>query len=579
MGRILLLLLMLNVVSVVYANFDGKLLSKEVARLDSLEGKELISEVIFLFDTLERLSDQSSKIELTNRIFNITQEKNELAHVISLVYKVRYSDTSDPSIYDSAFEIAMENNNMDLMMLVEERRSRYYIDKGQYDKAVIYLINLLEMTSASNDDEAYRNTLNLLADIYFNAGLYDQARSEYLKLLQFYFDDNRLNYWRTYVIMNDLGQIEIENNNLTEAMVWFGKSLYTADSNLFMPCRNNTIAYTRLKIAEIHMKMGEMDNALQQINEVEAIPIKNIYEDVQQEYHFTVATFFLANKQYNLALKHAGVLMPSDTSKFMVHRFVPEVYKLVSEIYSKKNEDALAMSYLKKYTLIADSLKKQSNIARSMILLAESNNKKTRTDLNNERKFSGSLIFGIVFLSVVLLTILLFYRRLYISKLKLVKKSVDKTYEDKILPLKASIRESIRIDHLPDEEEIKKQLDLIIRLNDLFIEEKAFLNPGLNIKETAEMLSTNRTYLSKAINTQLNSTFPAFVNEYRIKESINQIVSGFTLNHTIEALAKKSGFASRNVFVAAFKKNTGVVPSFFIANYKKLDGGKDITEV
>jgi len=39
-------------------------------------------------------------------------------------------------------------------------------------------------------------------------------------------------------------------------------------------------------------------------------------------------------------------------------------------------------------------------------------------------------------------------------------------------------------------------------------------------------------------------------------------------------LARQSGFTSRTVFVNAFKKYTGVVPSFFISNYEKYDKGK-----
>jgi YesN/AraC family two-component response regulator len=104
---------------------------------------------------------------------------------------------------------------------------------------------------------------------------------------------------------------------------------------------------------------------------------------------------------------------------------------------------------------------------------------------------------------------------------------------------------------------------------------KPFLDSGLKIDDIARELSTNRTYLSKAINNQLETTFPNFINQYRIRESIRLILSGYIVNQTQEALATQSGFANRNVFLRAFKKHTGVLPSFFIANYKKWDQQKN----
>lgn len=98
--------------------------------------------------------------------------------------------------------------------------------------------------------------------------------------------------------------------------------------------------------------------------------------------------------------------------------------------------------------------------------------------------------------------------------------------------------------------------------------EKPYLNSGLTINQTADMLSTNHTYLSGALNDVLHKSFPVFINEYRIKEAVNLVTEGFTDNHTIEALARQSGFASRSVFNAVFKKQTGVTPSFLIAKHK-----------
>jgi AraC-like DNA-binding protein len=117
---------------------------------------------------------------------------------------------------------------------------------------------------------------------------------------------------------------------------------------------------------------------------------------------------------------------------------------------------------------------------------------------------------------------------------------------------------------------------IIGQLEDLMRTRKAFLDPDLSIQQTAQMLSTNRTYLSRAINGILGTSFPQYISDLRIREAIRLIREGFMVKHKQEALATACGFSSRTVFIATFKKHTGVTPSFFIANFEKNDGeGKE----
>jgi len=180
-----------------------------------------------------------------------------------------------------------------------------------------------------------------------------------------------------------------------------------------------------------------------------------------------------------------------------------------------------------------------------------------------ERHLTRVLWIGLIILMLGLFIILFLYRRIYLSKLVLVRKSMtpnwrqeDESFSDNT-PLELS------------EKEILEQKDLVRRLQDLMEMQKIYLNQRLTINETAQLLSSNRTYLSRAINNILKTTFPTFINELRIREAIMLITKGFIVNRTQEALAQKSGFANRTVFISVFKKHTGVTPSFFIANYRQ----------
>lgn len=89
--------------------------------------------------------------------------------------------------------------------------------------------------------------------------------------------------------------------------------------------------------------------------------------------------------------------------------------------------------------------------------------------------------------------------------------------------------------------------------------ERIYLNPVLRIEELASMLSTNRTYVTRAFRLKFNSTFTEVVNRYRIehaKELMRQ-----DRRKRIDEVARESGFGSANFFGRVFKNAEGVTPT------------------
>jgi len=80
-------------------------------------------------------------------------------------------------------------------------------------------------------------------------------------------------------------------------------------------------------------------------------------------------------------------------------------------------------------------------------------------------------------------------------------------------------------------------------------------------------LNTNRTYLSSAINIVLKKSFTTYINDLRVKEAIRKISSKEFKQMTIEGISLEVGFNNRDSFNTAFKKYTGVLPSYFIKNF------------
>ncbi|WP_410221556.1 helix-turn-helix domain-containing protein [Pedobacter sp.] len=99
------------------------------------------------------------------------------------------------------------------------------------------------------------------------------------------------------------------------------------------------------------------------------------------------------------------------------------------------------------------------------------------------------------------------------------------------------------------------------KIEDYIISQEAFRYPDLSMKHMASELSISVHKLSSIFNNTYQLTFSEFVNSYRIKSIQNDMVDKDIMhNYTIEALAKKSGFATRSAFYNAFKKAVGITP-------------------
>jgi YesN/AraC family two-component response regulator len=105
---------------------------------------------------------------------------------------------------------------------------------------------------------------------------------------------------------------------------------------------------------------------------------------------------------------------------------------------------------------------------------------------------------------------------------------------------------------------------------ELMSSKKLYLDSSISLQKVASALGTNRSYLSKAINLELNQGFSTTVNSLRIKEAITIITHSNSEKIGVSGLATDTGLGSRTAFIAAFSKYTGMLPSTFINNYKAI---------
>jgi len=129
----------------------------------------------------------------------------------------------------------------------------------------------------------------------------------------------------------------------------------------------------------------------------------------------------------------------------------------------------------------------------------------------------------------------------------------------------------LQLDELQSENMvIKKESTEILKekLLELFLNEEVYKNPELKITQVSEMLRTNRTYISKLINTEFKCTFSEFVNRYRVEEAKRILYDDTSKDYSLDYVAEKSGFGSMVNFMRVFRDIEGITPGRFRENKK-----------
>jgi AraC-like DNA-binding protein len=117
----------------------------------------------------------------------------------------------------------------------------------------------------------------------------------------------------------------------------------------------------------------------------------------------------------------------------------------------------------------------------------------------------------------------------------------------------------------------KKILDKILAQ---FDEKKIYLNSQLTIMDVAQLVGTNRSYISGLINRQYNQNFCSFVNNYRLEE-LKEIIHN-SPDSTNDILAENSGFGSVISLKRAIQATAGI--SITEWKYNELINEKDRVE-
>ncbi|MBX2977282.1 MAG: helix-turn-helix domain-containing protein [Ignavibacteriaceae bacterium] len=368
--------------------------------------------------------------------------------------------------------------------------------------------------------------------------------------------------WRYIVVLNNLGLIEEAQENFEEAFNYFKKTLDYCYSNYKKGDSFNTTIYTLNRMGLIRLKENLFDESMEYLSEAEKISIESNNYNFLSNIYLNESKVFLKKGDLKSAIFYSEKAEKFTDKMESVGSFWRDFYFQQADIKNATGDFKNALEYHKKGAEISNKQIVQAEKSKSLLILASKNYEIVNTKLANSRRETLFFIIAFAIILIISIITIIYYIRLRRSNLKLVENVIQKSNSENIINLDKNLSEK-NIVHDSNLIEISKNFKSLMET------EKKFLDSEIDLEKAAELLGTNRTYLSKALNGILKINFNNYINSLRIKESIQFIKNGEAERLTIEGLANQVGFKHRSVFRRAFQKETGVTPSFFIDNYKE----------
>jgi AraC-like DNA-binding protein len=181
---------------------------------------------------------------------------------------------------------------------------------------------------------------------------------------------------------------------------------------------------------------------------------------------------------------------------------------------------------------------------------------------NKKDTQNTSLIYLSIGLALVLILLFIIYQKNKRNNRKKFETLLDKLEQAEKTVIEKPITKATKEKKVPDE-----KIAQILHELKKFEDTNAFLPKNTSLTTVAKKLNTNTSYLSKTINAHKGMSFINYITKLRIDYALHNLKNDKILrSYSIKAIADELGFKSEGAFSRAFKKETGIYPSYFIKN-------------
>jgi AraC-like DNA-binding protein/tetratricopeptide (TPR) repeat protein len=286
----------------------------------------------------------------------------------------------------------------------------------------------------------------------------------------------------------------------------------------------------------------------------------------------------LARHDQALHMYLTGIRLSEENDNRVYHAIF---YRKISETYEALGDWANALLYNKEASKLArkqfdtekersiNELKVQYDLEKK-----EAEIEYNQLQLLQQRRKMHILLLLVTLAAVGLAGTIYYYRRRNKLYLEIVRQSQKAVHATEMLNLERQESKSRHAEASQDEDEAEskkyansslssqRSRELFDSLEALMTECKVYCDRELTVDKLAEMLDSNRSYISRIINEYSGNNFNGYTNKYRIDEAI-RILSDINNDTPLKALAAELGFNNLTTFYNSFQKETGIPPSLY----------------
>lgn len=546
-----------------------------------------------VYNALQKLEEDPDNLRANISIWGYYTEKGQLDEVIRYAAPVfrRFTkeDMSQLRLYSGAY------------------LAQAYLLQSRFDSASFYLDKIAVMTGYADTDHFFRamihNTSGMLAL---------QSEMDYSKAL-----DHFKNAYGILVGLRDTSNQIILLGNISSIYTArkdtsgfrYAQEAYSLSSSIDNPyARINSIVL----LAQMYLLKGDYRQAMTLTDKASELAMAhpqfittvyccyaNIYcaeRNIEKaEYYFKKALQAKDESEppavIQTYLDYGRMLYSEGRNREAAHyydkgiemsREISNIQYLHSLILAKSdveyrlgNKDA-ALELYKSYHHLSDSIFNIQKERAFQQLEAESE-KAALNELiqNNELELERSQKRGIIaiFVSGILALILAGLVTVNRKQKKFYRKLVEAHQQYLLRTASIKHQKSAEYSFEKTSEETPKELLLWQKVEKLMDADKVYRMKDISLDKIAEMVGSNRAYISRVINQYAGMSFYTYINSRRIEDAI-KILSGTDRDVTMKQIADDLGYNSLSAFYRVFQKETGCPPSKYREELKSihLDG-------
>lgn len=496
------------------------------------------------------------------------QLKQAEKHALSLKFEgisLAYSGNNAKAIqsYKQALDYYLSINDSASVASLRGNLGMSYRNLSDYQLAIDQLLLALQFFEHNGDQPAQANTYNHLGNVFRDWKNLQKAQVYYQKAYDLSIQLGNASLQSSAA--NNLAIVSRESGDFAKAIHYYEESLKLKEKSgnlrgIASSYLGLGITYKSLKdfqkaleyyqrALDIYRNTGEKNSEAAALGNMGLLYLSmekpgEALKKLEESNQIATATNYLELQKNNiLGISEAWEMLGN-------HRKSLEAFKIHQQL---KDSIFTAEKHrqIQELEVQFESEKKQKEIE----LLAVENQLKEAENASKDSLLRILIIFiSLLTISIVLVLVQVFEKNKAFKLL--VKKNSELSF------LLSGAKPSARKLALPDE----KMDELLSRLEEFLRLEKPWLKADFQLQDCAKVLETNTKYLSQAINDSYNQGFSSLLNELRVKEACIILNSEVSKSYTIEAIAHQVGFNSKSAFNAAFKRFTGVTPSYYIQN-------------